>query len=123
MTSGSLSTEGEINEPTPFRHQAEAPCLGFGALHRGVGGRGLRAGAAARGHQRAAASLRADASQRAGTDVRAGGWAAGSWTDGQEDGAFILQAQGGTGKEPAQDPCGSASAGLPPVILQDGCVS
>lgn len=55
--------------------------------------------------------------------VCADGWAAGSWTDGQEDGAFILQAQGGTWKEPAQTPCGTASAGVPPVILQDGCVS
>jgi hypothetical protein len=53
------------------------------------------------------------------------GWAAGSDTegDGSADGAFILQDVNGTWQEPAQDPCDSASAGLPEVILQDGCVS
>ncbi len=51
------------------------------------------------------------------------GWAAGAWTNGQADGAFILQAEGGKWVKPAQDPCGSASAGLPPEILNDGCVS
>ena len=55
--------------------------------------------------------------------VCADGWAAGGWTNGQADGAFILQAEGGKWTKPAQDPCGSASAGLPPVILQDGCAS
>lgn len=55
--------------------------------------------------------------------VCADGWAAGSWTNGQIDGAFILQAEGSKWVKPAQDPCGSASAGLPPVILEDGCVS
>jgi len=51
------------------------------------------------------------------------GWAAGSWTNGQADGAFILQSADGAWTTPAQDPCGSASAGLPPIILQDGCAS
>lgn len=46
------------------------------------------------------------------------GWAAGSLTDGTK---FILQAEGGRWYAPSQDPCGSASAGLPPVILEDGC--
>jgi peptidoglycan hydrolase-like protein with peptidoglycan-binding domain len=55
--------------------------------------------------------------------VCADGWAAGSWTNGQADGAFILKAEGTTWTTPAQDPCGSASAGVPAVILQDGCVS
>ena len=57
------------------------------------------------------------------TYVCSEGWAAGAWTNGQADGAFILQAEGGKWVKPAQDPCGSASAGLPPEILQDGCVS
>ena len=55
--------------------------------------------------------------------VCADGWAAGSWTNGQIDGAFILRAEGGSWTKPAQDPCGSASAGVPPQILKDGCVS
>ncbi len=52
------------------------------------------------------------------TYVCADGWAAGSVSSG---GKFILQSQGGKWYAPSQDPCGSASAGLPPVILQDGC--
>ena len=51
------------------------------------------------------------------------GYAAGGWTNGQADGAYILQAESGKWVEPGQDPCGSASAGLPPQILQDGCAS
>lgn len=51
------------------------------------------------------------------------GWAAGGWTNGQADGAFILKSESGRWVKPAQDPCGSASAGLPPVILEDGCAS
>lgn len=55
--------------------------------------------------------------------VCADGWAAGGWTNGQADGAFILKSESGKWAKPAQDPCGSASAGLPPVILEDGCAS
>jgi hypothetical protein len=50
--------------------------------------------------------------------VCSGGYAAGSLTDGTK---FILQAKNGTWYALGQDPCGSASAGLPPVILEDGC--
>jgi hypothetical protein len=64
-----------------------------------------------------------ESGQKATSFVCADGWAAGGWTNGQADGAFILQAESGKWVTPAQDPCGSASAGLPPVILQDGCAS
>ncbi|MHB1139816.1 MAG: hypothetical protein ACYC2O_12745, partial [Microthrixaceae bacterium] len=50
--------------------------------------------------------------------VCAEGYAAGSLDDGTK---FILQAEKGGWYAPSQDPCGSASAGLPPVILEDGC--
>jgi peptidoglycan hydrolase-like protein with peptidoglycan-binding domain len=53
----------------------------------------------------------------------ADGWAAVSWTNGQIDGAVILKADAGKWTKPSQDPCGSASAGVPPEILKDGCVS
>ena len=46
------------------------------------------------------------------------GWAAGSLSDGTK---FILQAEKGGWYAPSQDPCGTASAGLPAVILTDGC--
>jgi len=52
--------------------------------------------------------------------VCAGGYAAGSLNDGTK---FILQAQGNGWFAPSQDPCGTASAGLPPQILEDGCGS
>lgn len=52
--------------------------------------------------------------------VCADGWAAGSVSGGTK---FVLQSQKGQWYAPSQDPCGSASAGLPPVILQDGCGS
>ena len=48
------------------------------------------------------------------------GYAAGTLNDGTK---FILQAEKGGWYAPSQDPCGSASAGLPPVILEDGCSS
>jgi len=51
--------------------------------------------------------------------VCAGGYAAGSLADGTTK--FVLQAKNGKWYALSQDPCGSASAGLPPVILQDGC--
>lgn len=47
------------------------------------------------------------------------GYAAGTLGDGTT--RFILVATDGSWERPSQDPCGSASAGLPPVILQDGC--
>ncbi len=50
--------------------------------------------------------------------VCAGGWAAGSLDNGSK---FILKAQNGAWYAPAQDPCGSASAGLDPAILEAGC--
>ena len=46
------------------------------------------------------------------------GYAAGTVTGGSK---FILQAKNGKWTQPAQSPCGTASAGLPPVILEDGC--
>lgn len=50
--------------------------------------------------------------------VCSGGYAAGTVTGGTK---FILQAQNGKWVQPAQSPCGTASAGLPPIILEDGC--
>ena len=50
--------------------------------------------------------------------VCSGGYAAGTITGGTK---FILQAKNGKWVEPAQSPCGTASAGLPPIILEDGC--
>lgn len=54
-----------------------------------------------------------------GSYVCADGWAAGTLSDGTTK--FILQSQNGKWYAPSQDPCGSASAGLPPAILTDGC--
>ena len=50
--------------------------------------------------------------------VCAGGYAAG--TVGGTD-KFILKDVDGGWNPMDQDPCGSASAGLPPIILEDGC--
>ncbi len=50
--------------------------------------------------------------------VCSGGWAAGSLDNGSK---FILKAQNGAWFAPSQDPCGSASAGLDPSILEAGC--
>ena len=50
--------------------------------------------------------------------VCAEGYAAGTVTGGSK---FILQAKNGVWTQPAQSPCGTASAGLPPVILENGC--
>jgi len=52
--------------------------------------------------------------------VCADGYAAGS-VAGTETAKFILQSENGTWVEMTTDPCGTASAGLPPVILEDGC--
>jgi N-acetylmuramoyl-L-alanine amidase len=49
------------------------------------------------------------------------GYAAGTLGDGSTK--FILVATDGSWERPSQDPCGSASAGLPPIILEDGCPS
>lgn len=46
------------------------------------------------------------------------GYAAGSLGSGTR---FILHAQDGRWYAPSQDPCGSAGAGVPPVVLADGC--
>ena len=48
------------------------------------------------------------------------GYAAGSIATGAK---FILKAENGKWTKPSQDPCGTASAGLPPIILQDGCAA
>lgn len=53
--------------------------------------------------------------------VCADGYAAGSVSG--TEAKFILQSEGGKWVEMTQDPCGTASAGLPPVILEDGCES
>ncbi len=60
-----------------------------------------------------------DPSTRITSYVCADGYAAGTLGDGST--RFILVATDGSWERPSQDPCGSASAGLPPVILQDGC--
>jgi Putative peptidoglycan binding domain len=57
--------------------------------------------------------------EKIGTFVCSGGYAAGTLSDGTTK--FILQAKNGKWYALDQDPCGSASAGLPPIILQDGC--
>lgn len=54
------------------------------------------------------------------TFVCAGDYAAGSVSGGSR---FILQSTDGRWFALGEDPCGSASAGLPPVILEDGCES
>lgn len=54
-----------------------------------------------------------------GSYVCADGYAAGTLSDGTTK--FILQSDNGKWVAYPSDPCGSASAGLPPVILQDGC--
>ncbi len=64
-----------------------------------------------------------ESGQRITSFVCADGWAAGGWTNGQADGAFIVKSESGKWAKPSQDPCGSASAGLPPAILETGCAS
>jgi hypothetical protein len=51
------------------------------------------------------------------------GWAAGAWTNGDVDGSFIFESVDGAWATPGQDPCGSASAGVPAEILSEGCTS
>ena len=60
-----------------------------------------------------------DEGESIGSYVCSEGWAAGTLSDGTTK--FILQSDNGKWVAPSQDPCGSASAGLPPVILEDGC--
>ena len=60
-----------------------------------------------------------DPSTKITSYVCADGYAAGTLGDGST--RFILVATDGSWERPSQDPCGSASAGLPAVILQDGC--
>jgi hypothetical protein len=52
--------------------------------------------------------------------VCSGGYAAGSLSSGEK---FIVQDDGSSWAAMSDDPCGSASAGLPPIILEDGCAS
>lgn len=59
-----------------------------------------------------------DEGEQIASYVCAEGYAAGSLTDGTK---FLLQSDNGKWVAPSQDPCGSASAGLPPEILSDGC--
>lgn len=46
------------------------------------------------------------------------GYAAGALSDGTR---FLLQSENGRWYAPSQDPCGSASAGIPDEILSEGC--
>lgn len=48
------------------------------------------------------------------------GYAAGSVSGNAK---FLLVDDNGTWVAPSTDPCGSASAGIPPIILEDGCGS
>ena len=52
--------------------------------------------------------------------VCSSGWAGGSLSNGAK---FVLQAKSGKWYAPSQDPCGSASAGVPPAVLSEGCGS
>ena len=56
-----------------------------------------------------------------GSYVCSGGYAAGTLSDGSTK--FILESKNGKWYAFSTDPCGSASAGLPPIILEDGCPS
>lgn len=51
------------------------------------------------------------------------GWAAGTYENGTTSGRFIFQSNNGAWTKPSQDPCGSASAGIPPLILTTGCTT
>ena len=51
------------------------------------------------------------------------GYAAGGQSNGTVDGTFIFQSEGTSWAAMGQDPCGSASAGIPPAILEAGCAS
>jgi hypothetical protein len=59
--------------------------------------------------------------EKIATFVCAGGYAAGTLNDGTTK--FILQSKDGKWYAYTGDACGTASAGLPPVILEDGCGS
>ncbi len=56
-----------------------------------------------------------------GSYVCSGGYAAGTLSDGSTK--FILESKNGKWYAFSTDPCGGASAGLPPIILEDGCPS
>ncbi len=56
--------------------------------------------------------------EKIGSFQCSGGYAAGSLTDGTR---FLLESKDGAWYAPSQDPCGSASAGIPPAILEAGC--
>lgn len=53
-----------------------------------------------------------------GNYVCSEGWAGGSLTDGT---GFVLESVNGRWAAPSQDPCGSASAGISPEVLEAGC--
>ncbi len=55
-----------------------------------------------------------------GNYVCSAGYAGGTLTDGT---GFILQSKDGKWYAPSQDPCGTASAGISPEVLEAGCVS
>ena len=65
-------------------------------------------------------ALGGDAATKLSNFVCSGNYAAGTISGGEK---FILEKSGGYWVRPNQDPCGSASAGLPPIILEDGCPS
>ncbi|MEX0768259.1 MAG: peptidoglycan-binding domain-containing protein [Microthrixaceae bacterium] len=56
-----------------------------------------------------------------GSYVCSGGYAAGTLSDGSTK--FILESKNGKWYAFSTDPCGSASAGIPPIIIEDGCAS
>ena len=61
-----------------------------------------------------------DEGETIGNYVCSAGYAGGTLTDGT---GFILQSQNGKWYAPSQDPCGTASAGISPEVLEAGCVS
>ncbi|MFM7508497.1 MAG: peptidoglycan-binding domain-containing protein [Actinomycetota bacterium] len=67
--------------------------------------------------------LEGDAGTRVISFVCSGGYAAVTFTNGDlPPTKTVLEANTDGGWDPlSQDPCGSASAGLPPIILENGC--
>lgn len=94
-TSSSTTTTAKANSTTTTAANGQAPCTAT-ALLGGLPAEG----------------------ETIGSFQCADGYAAGSLTDGTK---FLLQSEGGKWYAPSQDPCGSASAGIPPAILEAGC--
>ena len=98
---GSTTTTTATPAPTTTFAPNDAPCTAT-AIRAGLGGDS------------------ADPAGNVTSYVCSGGYAAGSIATGAK---FILVAQNGKWTKPSQDPCGTASAGLPPIILEDGCAA